>query len=747
MGSMKSFMILVLLHQSVHRVQAGTPTENVPRQLRGSMAAAPAATSSNNNSTAAPSSNGSNNNSTAAPSSNGSQCASEWSECGRDHPPCCGEGVCQMQNIWYSQCIPPTEAAAFASSSTEANNSLPGGGGVFAQGCCAFATSYMCADWRHEDVQRAYISDALAAERGFFAAPGVSYDPDTGLSQDGSRFDFFSGAVDAHHGLGFSAPSKEMIQISLLALSLATEDTGLVTYTREEALDLLTKKVQMFEDFDASFPAFGGYLPWFCSRGSKSTSDGKTACRTEQDPPGPLAPVSDWTDRLPSLDNGQLAWAAYSAANALSDLAAKENGEQQARIVDLARRWQKRVDRMKSTAVPLFYNGNGTGNIRIIAHLKNLSQDAANSPNNAFTVDNMVLNLPFEGELMVVWMTLFADWSGYPSNGAREKALIWADKRKHLFALNYTTKEGENITVQRGFWASAHEQWKLLVLPYLDIPLVKQVFANTERARLINSIDNDYPGLFASSHAPEDAHCLQDSDYCSDYGVGPMAQLPVQVNANKLSVTPYAAFPAILIDPGAGLAWYNTMLRLPQMQTTAGSVESSDLAGNQVAPFLTWDAKATTVLAMLGGTGPKTRKYLERDGLLQQFKSYVGDMYTSVFGGKKLTADSSDSWRRLDKVHEEALPLPSVTIGGEALDGTAHALAQESQGASGKRARLPLPPVITGNEVQWSPMKMSATPYVPVSQRRAPLDFATCKCYGGQVPPAVARSPVSGCSR
>eukprot|EP00930_Biecheleria_cincta_P072451 TRINITY_DN5984_c0_g3_i1.p1 TRINITY_DN5984_c0_g3~~TRINITY_DN5984_c0_g3_i1.p1 ORF type:complete len:704 (+),score=123.98 TRINITY_DN5984_c0_g3_i1:51-2162(+) len=631
------------------------------------------------------------------------RCASLWSECGHDYPPCCGGSACEMQDTWYSQCRPTAaNVSAFSSS-------LPGGGGVFSQGCCAFATSYMCADWRSKDVQKAYISDALAAERGFFAAPGVSYDPDTGLSQDGSKFDMYSGAVDAHHGLRFSAPSKEMIQISLLSLSLAKEDTGLVAYTQEEALNLLEKKVKMFEDFDASFPAFGGYLPWFCSRGSKNNSDGKPMCRNEQDPPGPLAPTPDWTHSLPSLDNGQLAWAAYSAANTLSDLAAKEHGEQQTHIADLAQRWQKRVDRMKSTAVPLFYNGNGSGNVRIIAHLRNLSQDAANSPNNSFTMDHMVLNGPFEDELMVVWMTLLADWSGYPNNGAEEKKLIWADKRRHLFAVNYTTKQGENITVQQGFRASAHEQWKLLVLPYLDIPLVKQVFVNTERARLINSIEKDFPGLFASSHAPSDAHCSKESDYCSDEGVGEMSQIPVEWTVDKLSVTPYAAFPSIVIDPGAGLAWYNTMLRLPHMQTTAGSVESSDLQGKQVAAFLTWDAKATTVLAMLGGTGPRMRHFLERDGVLQQFNDYVGEMYRSKFAGKKLRAYA---WSEADAVSSDNLPLPPISIVGKALELLA----------------------------------MTHRPYSPYSGKHEPEHFATCRCQGGQVPPAVARSPSPGCS-
>lgn len=163
-----------------------------------------------------------------------------------------------------------------------------------------------------------------------------------------------------------------------------------------------------------------------------------------------------------------------------------------------------------------------------------------------------------------------------------------------------------------------------------------------------------------------------------------------------------------------------------------------------MAPFLTWDAKATTVLAMLGGTGPKMRNYLERDGLLQQFNSYVGDMYTSVFAGIKL---SRDLLRRLDGDHQDQLPLPHVTMGGQKLDGTIRVLAEESESASDKQVLLPLPPVTVGKEVQWAPTKMTATPYVHASERRAPLDFATCKCYGGQVPPAVARSPIPACGR
>lgn len=109
-------------------------------------------------------------------------------------------------------------------------------------------------------------------------------------------------------------------------------------------------------------------------------------------------------------------------------------------------------------------------------------------------------------------------------------------------------------------------------------------------------------------------------------------------------VTPYAAFPAILSGAArsAGLAWYNFMLALPKMQTQFGSVESIDTRG-EVAHLLTWDAKVTTVLAMLGGTGPLLRRYLARDGLLQIFLSRAGSLYEEAFHGGLVGEDEEFS--------------------------------------------------------------------------------------------------------
>lgn len=75
---------------------------------------------------------------------------------------------------------------------------------------------------------------------------------------------------------------------------------------------------------------------------------------------------------------------------------------------------------------------------------------------------------------------------------------IWEGKRAKLQAVNYTTKANVTITVERGFWFSAHEQWKNLFLPYQLSSTYRRVFRNNERARTWNSRDKGVPGLYAA---------------------------------------------------------------------------------------------------------------------------------------------------------------------------------------------------------------------------------------------------------
>eukprot|EP00440_Ansanella_granifera_P039897 gb/GFBE01043272.1/.p1 GENE.gb/GFBE01043272.1/~~gb/GFBE01043272.1/.p1 ORF type:complete len:605 (+),score=123.24 gb/GFBE01043272.1/:1-1815(+) len=511
-------------------------------------------------------------------------------------------------------------------------------------GCCRFSRAFHGVDWRDRETQLRYITEAVAAERSFFAAPNVSYDEVTGMTYDGHALDPTTGELKRGPPpagpFTFSAASKESIHISLLALALRPftdgEEAPPLVYTRKEALDVLERKVASMEAFDQAQPGFGGFLPWFCARGASGENHEPGAsysCRSLEEAPGPIVPTSDWVGKVPGLDNGQLAWATYAVANVLMREAKDSDAEDSGRVLALALRWAERLQRMRETAVPLFYAGAGTGAVRAVTTIRNTSQEAWATNNTATGGEAYppFLDDVYEGELMVLFMDLLAEWKGYPQDGAAEKEKMWARKQLKVIARNYTAQDGSVLTVQEGFWFSSHEQWKLMVLPYLQIPLVKQIFTNSEYVRVLNAVENNVPGIFASSHAPPTVMCGHLGGYCNAVGVQAVASQTVQWDQ---SVSPYGAYPVILVDPGAGLAWYNTMLSLPHMQTEAGSVESSDVAGTSVAPVLTWDTKTTTVLAMLGGTGTLIGEFMQEDGLFERFEVTVGGMYAAAFVGK-----------------------------------------------------------------------------------------------------------------
>lgn len=110
------------------------------------------------------------------------------------------------------------------------------------------------------------------------------------------------------------------------------------------ALDILSKKLASCQEFNSTFPGYGGFLPWF----------------THGDVP--LQPTWDWVNRVPALDNGcvsqprsekislmmtpwmyrEFIWAIYSAIEALN-----ARGDHQARA--LASGWQTYLDYIKTT--------------------------------------------------------------------------------------------------------------------------------------------------------------------------------------------------------------------------------------------------------------------------------------------------------------------------------------------------------------------------------------------------------------
>lgn len=76
------------------------------------------------------------------------------------------------------------------------------------------------------------------------------------------------------------------------------------------------------------------------------------------------------------------------------------------------------------------------------------------------------------------------------------------------------------------------------------------------------------------------------------------------------------------------------MISGPAGQTLYGSIEGLNITGYNVSPMTTWDTKATTVLAMLGGTIDINMQALESAGKLNAFVQFVQKLYSTVFKDK-----------------------------------------------------------------------------------------------------------------
>lgn len=283
---------------------------------------------------------------------------------------------------------------------------------------------------------------------------------------------------------------------------------------------------------------------------------------------------------------------------------------------------------------------------------------APDAPNQNYTCENNgLLNDPYEGELFTWWLYLFGS---VPKN---QRGLLWETKRPNLLAVNYTgsvvntTSSYHNsqnysglpvidpiskpITVQKGFWFSSHEQWKILEMPYLDIPIVRRVFHNAERVRTCNSVAmGKNAGMFASVNDVTDPTTGQIEGYISAAGIPSISN---QTEQRQDLVTPYSVFPTLLFNKTVGLAWYKNMLDAKGMQNPYGSSESVRRDGTGVSAFVSWDSKVTTLAALLGGVGDYVKAKMQKEGIYQKFVDVLEREYGQVFnesmGGSGLVGE------------------------------------------------------------------------------------------------------------
>jgi len=458
---------------------------------------------------------------------------------------------------------------------------------------CRFATSYSADDLiGNEDTQNAYIASVLKWD-GKFASPGAAL-THTGLTIDHINLD--ANGVLTDKGW-YTAPSKESLHMSMLALIL--DQTPLAYHwladSQEEAesvaIGRLGQIIQAYEDFNEVCPACGGFIPWL--------------------------PVSDDAGfgtvkkfKMPSLDNGQMAWGMVSIVEALEG--AKERHAEAAALQD---RFQTHVNIMKGAVVTIFQNSKG----KVASMAKAIDPQAEIEPSD-YKMKG-ALQDPFEGELMLMFIHLMTEGNERPSAGNLKK--MWKKHNKGNQKGQWTSKDGSvgPITVQKGWRFSAHEAWKYLVLPYLEDETVLRLFRNQERARTWEARSTDIPGMKAACYGTNNW-------YVDRLGVKEISfGFDDQVIESDKMVTPYSAFPLIMAEKGHGLAWHRAMLARPHMQNQYGSTEAGRQNNDnpEVAMKCTWDTKVTTDVALVGGTHALLERYLRRTNRWQSFVDRVAE--------------------------------------------------------------------------------------------------------------------------
>lgn len=455
---------------------------------------------------------------------------------------------------------------------------------------------------------RKQIEERLDKE-AHFHQPGIAYDEKTGLTFDGHLIDFHTGHLRGG-SRKHSAASKESLHLNILGLVvtgnpyaerfIASNNFGEAVST---AVRLLEKKISSYEEFDRKYPGFGGFLPWFQIKTNR------------------VEATAEWTQKVPGLDNGQFAWSVYFVYHAL-----EEKGYAQ-----LATRYKSLLDKLSNNAVTMFYDPSRC-KVRSVAAIANTN--APPSEANYSNASPQFLDDPYEGELMVFFMTLF----GRLEDNVATR--IWDDKRKRMTRVEYSSPKG-NITVEKGWWYSSHEKWKYLVLPYTDDPRARTVFLNGEIARTWHSTSNKIPGLLASVNNVTTGNDIP--AYASEVGIPKLATIKVEW---QNIVSPYASFPVILADRKVGLEWFKFMCQQPKMDGPYGVTEAISMDGTKISPILTWDGKMTTVLAMMGGVASDTARYLKVDHKYDHFLDIVRKQFEKCFP---------------DPIHRVDIPLSEPT--------------------------------------------------------------------------------------
>lgn len=463
-----------------------------------------------------------------------------------------------------------------------------------------FAPAYRISEVVNNPMKaKAFVRDYMLGEKNFFA---IARDEKSGITYDGYHLDPCTGKAVKVRAL--SAPSKECLDIAILVKALEGNPTialvmtgGDVKKAEKMAVDILAKKIVSYECFYRDFPGYGGFMPWILL-GEKIT------------------PAKDWVEYLPSLDSGEWAWTLL-----LAEMILREKG-----YIKLADRYAAYNKILMRNVVKILYDSTA-GKVRADVRIC----DIRSADSRYETASEKSGHLDFlsgehgvhEGSMMVLYVSLFG--KDLPDDAVER---IWS-------SIAMKRVEHKYGTTWQGYYASAHESWAYLIIPFRDVEGYRQLFKIREIIRSQNAAERGYPGFATSAYEP--GHIA----YLDGAGIEGVASQPIR---NNHMFVVYGAFPMLLhfatrehpYEKNIGLAWLLNMLKGNKMQGPLGAAESGSNDGKFVAIVKTIDGTFPNIIALAGGLEKETARMLRNHGVYDKFIQIIEHEYRETFGAELL---------------------------------------------------------------------------------------------------------------
>ena len=470
--------------------------------------------------------------------------------------------------------------------------------------------------WNQKEAE-AFMREYFKWESEFYKSIRIN-----GIAMDG--FNLKEDTLKPAQIRDWTAASKECLDLAVQLKILTGNKYGIrltghndAGAARQTAIKILKEKMDMYEEYSRSFPAFGSFLPWITIR------DGK------------IQPTSDWSDRLPALDNGEWAWSLYTIYHTLKNV-----GEN-----DLAVRYKRYFEMLVKNAPSIIYDTN-LRKIRAEVKIRNPKARSVDLNNYSNNIAGYYLDDCYEGMMMVSFLTLFTD---LPKS---EKDHIWDDIKMEKVTTKYgTTYKG--WPPQSPLDGSPHIKWAFMFLPFTDNPAAKKVYLLQEKIR---TNIHKY-GIPVSTNTPGAiGYTAYEPNVFGLYG--PFSMIFGQTLQGNVTQNNY------------GLAWFLNVLQADRMQGPLGSGESISVKPGtnqleEISTVTTVDGKMILWLAMMGGIQNETREALKRDGLYDRFMMPVNRLYAATFGDASSVQDNAQFrlpqkpivGRYVPKVHEQTIEM------------------------------------------------------------------------------------------